>query len=141
MSIEKARALAEERGLDLVEVAPNIRPPVCKIMDYGKYQYHQKKIETKHRKMQKKSEIKGIRLGFKIGDHDLETKIKQARGFLEDRNSVKVTLLFRGREAAYKELGAKKVMRVYEELQDICNMESPPKAQGNMLLMILTPKS
>jgi translation initiation factor IF-3 len=140
MSIEKARALAEERGLDLAEVAPNVNPPVCKIMDYGKYQYHQKKVETKHRKMQKKTEIKGVRMGFKTGKHDLDVKAKQARKFLEARNMVKVSLIFRGREAMYKDLAREKMMKFYENLEDISNIEAEPKSQGNTLIMILTPK-
>jgi translation initiation factor IF-3 len=141
VSIEKALALAEERGLDLAEVAPNVNPPVCKILDYGKYQYHQKKIETKHRKMQKKAEIKGIRLGFKTGDHDIGIKANQAKRFLSEGSTVKVALIFKGREAMYKSLAEEKMMKFYEGLKDICMMESSPKSQGNVLIMVLTPKS
>jgi translation initiation factor IF-3 len=141
VSIESALALAEQKMLDLAEVAPNVRPPVCKIMDYGKYQYHQKKIETKHRKMQKKAEIKGIRLGFKTGDHDIETKIKQAKKFLEEGNAVKVALIFKGREAMYRNLAEDKMKKFYDGLKDICALEAPPKNQGNVLIMVLTPKS
>lgn len=133
--------MAAEKGLDLAEVAPNVNPPVCKILDYGKYQYHQKKIETKHRKMQKKAEMKGIRLGFKIGDHDMETKMKQAKKFMADGSAVKVSLIFKGREAMYKHLGEEKMRKFYDGLKDMCNIEAPPKAQGNILIMILTPKS
>lgn len=141
VSIENALAMAEEKGLDLAEVAPNVSPPVCKIIDYGKYQYHQKKIETKHRKMQKKAEIKGIRLGFKTGDHDLETKMNQAKKFLTAGNVVKVALIFRGREAMYKHLAEDKMAKFYEGLKDVCVPESSPKNQGNVLIMVLTPKS
>ncbi|MFH1284784.1 MAG: translation initiation factor IF-3 [Candidatus Peregrinibacteria bacterium] len=137
---EKALSLAREKELDLCEVSPNSSPPVCKIMDYGKYQYHQKKIETKHKKMQKKTEVKGVRMGFKTGEHDMEVKCKQARKFLEARNAVKVSLIFRGREAMYKDLAREKLMKFYEPLADICTMDTPPKGQGNTLLMILTPK-
>ncbi len=139
MAIEKAMDLAKEKNLDLAEVAPNVNPPVCKILDYGKYQYHQKKIETKHRKMQKKREVKGVRMGFKTGDHDVETKAKQARKFLEAGNSVKVSLIFRGREVIYKDLATVKMKKFADSLEDICKVETAPKKQGNTLLMILTP--
>ena len=100
--------MAKEKELDLVEVAPNTTPPVCRIMDYGKHQYHQKKVDTKHRKSQKKTTVKGIRLGFKTGDHDIETKAKQAIKFLKAGNGVKVTLIFKGREIIYKTLDKRK---------------------------------
>lgn len=140
MSIEKALELAKAAELDLVEVAPNVNPPVCKIMDYGKFQYYQKKVETKHRKMQKKAEVKGIRLGFKTGDGDLLVKVKQARKFLEGGNIVKVTLMFRGRESMYKNLAVEKLDKFSKDLEDIALVESTPKNQSNTLIMILTPK-
>lgn len=126
--------------LDLAEVAPNINPPVCKILDYGKYQYYQKKVETRHRKMQKKTELKGVRIGFKTGDHDLMVKANQAKKFLESGNSVKVTLMFKGREAAYQDLGREKMKKFYEALKDVCAVEESPKRQGNSLMMILNPQ-
>jgi len=141
MSREKAQALSDEKELDLAEVAPNVNPPVCKIIDYGKYQYHQKKVDTKHRKTQKKTEVKGVRMGFKTGDHDILVKAKQAKKFLEAGNSVKVSLIFRGREAAYVDLAIAKMNKFYTELEAISNMEAPSKKQGNTLIMILTPKS
>jgi translation initiation factor IF-3 len=141
MSREKALALAEENEMDLAEVAPNTNPPVCKILDYGKYQYHQNKVDTKHRKMQKKREIKGVRMGFKTGDHDVEVKANQARKFLEKGNSVKVSLIFRGREVIYKDLAEAKMKKFSELLQDISTVDTSPKKQGNTLLMILNPKS
>jgi len=131
--------MARELEMDLAEVAPNANPPVCKILDYGKYQYHQRKVDTKHKKMQKKAEIKGVRLGFKTGDHDIEVKAKQAKGFLEDGNSVKVTLIFRGRESMYKDLGIEKMKKFYESVKDVATIDMSPKSQGNMLIMILTP--
>jgi translation initiation factor IF-3 len=139
MATEKALELAKKEELDLAEMAPNATPPVCKIIDYGKYQYHQKKVDTKHRKMQKKNEVKGVRLGFKTGEHDIQTKAKQAKKFLEAGNSVKVSLIFRGREAAYKDLASKKMLKFYEEVKDVCKLEQSPKKQGNTLIMILTP--
>lgn len=131
--------MARELEMDLAEVAPNANPPVCKILDYGKYQYHQRKVDTKHKKMQKKAEIKGVRLGFKTGDHDIDVKAKQAKGFLEDGNSVKVTLIFRGRESMYKDLGIEKMKKFYESVKDVATIDMSPKSQGNMLIMILTP--
>jgi translation initiation factor IF-3 len=139
VALDKALEMARGLEMDLAEVAPNVNPPVCKILDYGKYLYHQKKVDTKHKKMQKKAEIKGIRLGFKTGDHDIETKAKQARGFLEDGNSVKVTLIFRGRESMYRDLAVDKMRKFYETVKDVAAIDMPPKSQGNMLIMILTP--
>jgi len=139
MATEKALAMAAEKGLDLAEVAPNVNPPACKIMDYGKYQYHQKKIETKHKKMQKKGGIKGIRLGFKTGDHDLQIKTNQAKRFLQDGNTVKVALIFRGREVIYRDLAMEKMKKIADEVRDIAQVDESPKLQGNTLIMILTP--
>ena len=139
MAIEKALALAKEKNLDLAEVAPNANPPVCKIIDYGKYQYHQKKVETKHRKMQKKTEVKGVRMGFKTGEHDMQVKARQAMKFLKAGNAVKVSLIFRGREAAYKHLAIEKMEKFAEGLSEVGKIDTPPKKQGNTLLMILTP--
>lgn len=138
-SLEDALKLAEESGLDLVEVAPKANPPVCKLLDYGKYLYRQNKIEQKHKRMQKQAEMKGIRISFRIDQHDLETKIRQARGFLEDRNSVKVTLVFRGREAAHIGLAKTKLDLFYDSLKDIAQLEAPPKKQGHQMIMILVP--
>lgn len=132
--------MAKEKNLDLAEVAPNVSPPVCKILDYGKHQYHQKKVDTKHRKMQKKTEVKGVRIGFKTGDHDLEVKAKQAEKFLTAGNTVKVSLIFRGREAIYKDLAIKKMMKFYERVQEIATLDTEPKGQGNTLIMIISAK-
>jgi translation initiation factor IF-3 len=139
MGTAKAIQMAKDQELDLAEVSPNSKPPVCKIMDYGKYQYHQKKVETTHRKMQKKTEVKGVRMGFKTGEHDIQVKVKQATKFLEARNIVKVSLIFRGREIIYKDLAREKMLKFYEELKDICVMDTSPKGQGHTLIMILTP--
>lgn len=139
VSLEQALIMAREKDLDLAEVAPNMNPPVCKILDYGKYQYHQNKIEAKHRRMQKKMEVKGVRLGFKTGDHDMLTKANQAKKFLAAGNSVKVSLVFKGREIMYKELGRDKMLKFFEGVKEAGTMETSPKVQGNTLLMILTP--
>ena len=140
MAVEKALQLAQDLELDLAEVAPKVNPPVCKILDYGKYQYHQKKIDTKHRKGQKKTEVKGVRMGFKTGEHDMQVKEKQARKFFASRNTVKVSLIFKGREAHYKDLAREKMLKFAESLEDVCTIDTAPKGQGNTLLMILTPK-
>ena len=131
--------LAEEQGTDLVEVAPQANPPVCKLLDYGKYLYRQRKIEQKHKRMQKQAEMKGIRLSFRIDKHDLETKIRQAREFLADRNSVKVTLVFKGREASHADLAREKLVYFMGELKDVSQVEDPPKKQGSAMFMVLVP--
>jgi translation initiation factor IF-3 len=131
--------LANDAALDLVEVAPKANPPVCKILDYGKYLYRQNKIDQKAKKLQKQGEMKGIRLTFKIDQHDLETKIRQAEKFLKHRSGVKVTLMFKGREAAYADLGKQKLDLFYNSLQDVAHMEQAPKKQGNSMFMILVP--
>ncbi len=139
MAIEDALAKAQEKEIDLVEVSPNSKPPVCKLMDYGKYRYKQKKIDQKHRKMQKQTEVKGVRMGFRTDDHDIEVKRKQAERFLKARNMVKVALIFRGRELAHVDLAKKKLNKFAEDLSDLANVEEGPKRQGNNLIMILTP--
>lgn len=139
MAKEKALQLAKDANLDLAEVAPQANPPVCKIIDFGKYQYKQKKIEAAHRKMQKQKEVKGIRIGFRTGDHDIEIKANRARKFLADRNPVKVALVFRGREAVYVDLAKVKMKKFAESLEDIASLEEGPKRQGNTLFMLLTP--
>ncbi len=140
MAIEKALQLAKEAELDLAEVAPNVNPPVCKILDYGKYRYHQKKVETKHRKSQKKREMKGVRVGFKTGEHDMKVKENQARKFLIAKHSVKIHLLFKGREAAYKDIAKEKLLNFAENLKDVSGVELEPKKTGNIMIMILNPK-
>jgi translation initiation factor IF-3 len=137
--LDEALKLAQEHELDLVEVAPKAVPPVCKLLDYGKYLYRQNKIEQKQKKMQKQSEMKGIRLTFRIDQHDLETKARQARDFLKDRNSVKVTLVFRGREAAHVDLAKQKLDFFAKSLQDIGQLEESPKKQGSQMIMIIVP--
>ena len=138
-TLDEALQLATEHGLDLVEVAPKAVPPVCKLMDYGKYLYRQNKIEQKHKKMQKQGEMKGIRLSYSIDTHDLETKIRQAEGFLKSRNSVKVTLMFKGREASHADIGRDKMKKFIEALKEIAQVEESPKKQGNTMFMVLVP--
>ena len=131
--------MAQEKGLDLVEVAPLAKPPVCKFMDYGTYLYSLKKKEQKAKKIVKKTETKTIRLSIRTEKHDLEVKAKKARKFLESKNIVKVALIFRGREMAHKDLGTDKMKTFFELLEDICTMDEEPKRQGFQMIMILTP--
>jgi len=131
--------MAQERELDLVEVAPLAKPPVCKILDYGKFLYRQNKIEQKHKKMQKKSEMKVIRLSLRIDEHDLDVKANRSREFLDDGNSVKVTLMFKGREAAHEDLGMQKINSFLERIKDVATVEAPAKRQGNSINMVLIP--
>ena len=139
VTIEEALRLAHERELDLVEVAPLARPPVCKILDYGKFLYRQNKIEQKHKKMQKKSEMKVIRLSLRIDEHHLDVKANRSKEFLEDGNSVKVTLMFKGREAAHEDLGMQKINSFYERVKEVAAIEAAAKRQGNSINMVLIP--
>lgn len=129
---------AEDRDLDLVEVAPLAKPPVCKIMDYGNYLYELKK-KLKGSKKVKKTETKTIRLGMRTGIHDLQVKAKKARKFLEDRNLIKVVLIFRGREIAHQDLARKKMMEFFQLIEDISTIEQQPKRQGFQLMMLVNP--
>ncbi|MBD3270350.1 translation initiation factor IF-3 [Candidatus Peregrinibacteria bacterium] len=138
--IGEALQLAEEAGVDLVEVAPLAKPPVCKILDYGKYLYRQKKNEQKHRKMQKKTELKVIRLTLRIDEHDIKVKAKNAEKFLKQKNSVKVMLMLKGREAAMADMGIQKVKDFYERIKEHAAIESEPRRQGNNISMILIPQ-
>jgi len=139
MATEKALGMAKEKDIDLVEVSPNANPPVCKLMDFGKYRYKQKKIDQKHKKMQKQSEVKGVRVGFRTDTHDMDVKKRQAEKFLKARNIVKVSLIFKGRELAHVDLAMEKLKKFAESLEDVCNIEEGPKRQGNNLIMILSP--
>lgn len=140
MPIEKAMEMAEERGTDLVEVSPKSQPPVCKLMDYGKYLYRLKKQDQQHKKHTKKTEVKGVRLGLSIGAHDMEVKRKQAVRFLESRHLVKVVIIFKGRELMHKALGKDKMLEFASSLEDIADIDSPPKHSGYQTVMVLAPK-
>jgi len=140
--LQEALRIAEERGLDLVEIAPNANPPVCKLLDYGKFLYELKKKEKEARKKQKEHsmEVKDMNLSLRIDEHDLRVKLKHMREFLEDGDKVRVRIRFRGRENAYPELGDKLVSRIVEELSDCGQLEGPPKKEGNFLTFSLLPK-
>ena len=140
--IGEALAIAEEKGLDLVEIAPQANPPVCKIMDYGKFKYELKKKEREARRKQREHqvEVKDIRMKVRIDDHDLQVKLKHMREFLEDGDKVRVRIRFRGRENVHPELGERLFNRIREELQDISEVEVPPKKEGPFLIFTLAPK-
>lgn len=138
VSIQDAIARAEEAGLDLVEISPNAEPPVCKILDYGKYKYEQQKKAAEARKKQKVIEVKELKFRPNIDDHDYQVKIKAARRFLEEGDKVKITLRFRGREMSHMDLGMKVMTRVREELADIGKVESEAKVEGRQAVMMLS---
>ncbi len=130
---------AEEAGLDLVEVSPNAEPPVCKILDYGKYKYEQQKKANEAKKKQKVIEIKEIKVRPGIEQHDYEVKLKAARRFLEDENKVKVTLRLRGREMAHQDLAMQVMQRLKADLADLSKVEQEPKMEGRQAIMMLIP--
>ncbi|MGN0520269.1 MAG: translation initiation factor IF-3 [Candidatus Fimenecus sp.] len=139
MSAKEALKKAEEKSLDLVKIAPNAKPPVCKIMDYGKYRFEQAKREKEARKNQKVVEIKEIRLSLNIDTHDFETKAKHAEKFLKAGNKVKVSIRFRGREMAHPELGKASMEKFAEACKDFSTVEKPAKLEGRQMLMFLAP--
>lgn len=140
MSGRDALALALERHMDLVEIAPNAKPPVCRIMDYGKYRYEQQKREKEARKKQKTFDIKEVKLRPGIEDHDFEVKFKNAVRFLEDGDKVKVTIMFRGRELSHPELGQVLLTKMAEQLKDLAIIERGAKLEGKNMIMIVSPK-
>lgn len=140
VKLEDALKRADESGLDLVEIAPTAKPPVCKIMDFGKFAYEKSKKEKDSRKKQHTVVVKEIRMRPKTDVHDLEFKVKHARAFLEQKNKVKFTVQFRGRELAYKEFGEQLLDRVVGMLEDIAKVEGPRKFEGRNMTMIMTQK-
>ena len=140
MGTRDALDIAQERGLDLVEVAPNAVPPVCRILDYGKYKYDEAKKQKDARKNAHAVEIKGIRLRPGIDPHDFEYRTDDARRFLQKRNKVQVTLIFRGRELAHPEIGRAQMEKMAEALADISVVERAPLIDGRRMTMLLTPK-
>ncbi len=136
---DEARAMATDRGLDLVEVAPNARPPVCKLMDYGKYKYEQQRKLREARKKQHNVTVKEVKLRPKIEKHDLDFKLRHARRFLEEGDKVKVTLMFRGREITHPELGVRVLEKVQAELEDVGGVEVGIAHEGRTMTMMLAP--
>lgn len=140
VSFFDALKLAEEVGMDLVEIAPNSTPPVCKLLDYGKYKFNEQKKAAEARKKQKTVEVKEIKLRPGIDDHDYETKMKAVRRFFEEGDKVKVTLRFRGREMAHQDLGLKLLDRVKGEMADVSKVESEPMLEGRQMIMVMAPR-
>ncbi len=139
MEVHEARRIAEERGLDLVEVAPNARPPVCKIMDYGRYKYEQAKKEKEARKKQHHITVKEMKFRPKIDDHDYDFKVAHVREFLEKGDKVKLTIMFRGREMMHQEFGRAILDRVKEDIADLAIVEQTPKSEGRNMTMVVAP--
>ncbi|PKM42331.1 MAG: translation initiation factor IF-3 [Firmicutes bacterium HGW-Firmicutes-8] len=138
--VKEALRMAVEKELDLVEIAPNAKPPVCRIMDFGKFKYEQSKREKEARKKQKIISVKEVKIRPNIEDNDLIVKTKNAVKFLKEGDKVKVTLMFRGREMAHAELGKKLLARVAETTQEVATIERHPKVEGRNMIMILAPK-
>ncbi|CUA90428.1 bacterial translation initiation factor 3 (bIF-3) [Chelatococcus sambhunathii] len=140
VSFFDALRIAEEVGLDLVEIAPNATPPVCKLLDYGRYKFLEQKKAAEARKRQKTVEVKEIKLRPGIDTHDYEVKMKAMRRFFEEGDKVKVTLRFRGREMAHQDLGYKLLVRVKEEMSEIAKVESEPQLEGRQMIMVMAPR-
>ena len=140
VSASEALDRAEEAGLDLVELSPNAKPPVCKIMDYGKYKYEQAKKEKENRKKQHVIVTKEIRFRPKTDEHDFDFKVRHARKFLENGNRVKATVMFRGRENAHREYGKRVLDKFKDALDDIAKIEMDTKLEGNQLVLFMTKK-
>lgn len=139
IDLEEAQRRAIEAGLDLVEVAPQARPPVCRIMDYGKWKYQQSKKEQKAKSHAKQSELKEVRLRPKIDDHDLAIKMAKARDFLNDGDKVQFTMLFRGREMAHRNIGVQMMHEIRDQLAPISKVDSAPRPMGRRMTMVLSP--
>lgn len=139
LPIGQALDMAEERGLDLVEVSPNAVPPVCRIMDFGKYQYDKQRRERKARRQQKVIEIKEIQLQVKTDEHHLSFKMRDARKWIADGMKVRVRVKFRGREIAHPEIGAARLTYITEQLKDVATVEQEPNMEGRSLTMLLAP--
>jgi len=139
LPIEQALARAQELGMDLVEVSPMAKPPVCKIMDYGKFKYLEKKKQNEAKKKQVVVQLKEVKLRPRTEEHDYETKLKKVREFLGEANKARITVTFRGRELSHRELGQKVLQKVIEDLRDVAVIEAAPRMEGRQLFMILAP--
>jgi len=140
MPVEQALAAAEEQGLDLVEVAPTARPPVCRIMDYGKFKYEQARKARQAKKKQHQILVKEVKFRPGIEEHDFEFKVRHARRFLEEGNKVKATMMFRGRQMAHPDLGREVLTRVAQVLEDVGKVESAAAMEGRTMTMIMAPR-
>ncbi len=141
MQTYEARKVAEEKGLDLVEVNPKARPPVCKIMDYGKFKYEEKKKKNEAKKRQKLVELKEVKLRPKTDDHDIDFKVKHVRRFLEEGNKVKITVRFRGREITHPETAERQIHTILEQVTDVGSLEQSPRMEGRTMTAIVSPKA
>lgn len=139
VSIDEALAIAEEEGLDLIEISPQANPPVCKVLDFGKYRYEQQKKKNEAKKNQKVVEIKEIKLRPMIEAHDYEVKLKQAKKFLEQGNKVKLTMRFKGRELSANDKGKQVLMRIVEDLDDVSKVDSEIKLEGRQMTAVIAP--
>ncbi|HEX4636658.1 MAG TPA: translation initiation factor IF-3 [Rhizomicrobium sp.] len=140
IGLDEALALGEEKGFDVVEVSPDNKPPVCKLMDYGKYKYEQQKKANEARKKQKVIEIKEIKMRPTIDDHDYDVKMRAMKRFFDEGDKVKVTLRFRGREMAHQDIGFKLLLRVKSETATIAKVEAEPLMEGRQMVMVLAPR-
>ena len=138
--IRQAMMMAEEASLDLVEISPDARPPVCKILDYGKFKFQEQKKAAEARKKQKVIEIKEIKMRPMIDDHDYDVKLRAIKRFFEEGDKVKITLRFRGREMAHQELGQQLLNRVKGDTAEIAKVESEPRFEGRQIVMVLAPR-
>ena len=141
LPVKEAIKIAEERGLDLVEVAPNSQPPVCRIMNYGKYKYQQSKRTQEARKHQTVIRIKEVKVRPRTEEHDFQFKLRHVKRFLDEGNKVKISILFRGREIAHPEFGKELLNRFVEGVKDVTVIEQSPRLEGRNMVMILAPKS
>lgn len=141
LPLKEAMKLAEEQGLDLVEVAPQATPPVCRIMNYGKYKYQQSKKIQEAKKHQTVIQVKEVKIRPRTEEHDLQFKLRHAKRFLSEGNKVKVSMLFRGREIAHPEMGRELLDRVIAELKDLVVIEQAPRLEGRNMVMLLAPKT
>ncbi len=139
LPVERALEIAEEQGLDLVEVAPLARPPVCRIMDYGKFRYEEQRQARDARKKQHHVQLKEVKMRPGIEEHDFEFKVRNARRFLEEGNKVKLTMMFRGRQMAHPEYGRQVLDRVFRQLEEVAKIESNPMLEGRSMVMVLAP--
>ena len=140
MAKERALEIAEDEGLDLVEVAPNVSPPVCRIMDYDRYKYQQNKKLQEAKKRQSTFQVKEIKLRPRTGEHDFQVKMRHVKRFLDHRDKVKVSVIFRGREMAHMNLGADLLQRVVEETSEFAVVEQGARREGRIMILILAPK-
>jgi len=140
LPLREGLRMAQEKGLDLVEVAPNAKPPVCRMMDYGKYKYEQNKREREARKKQHVMDVKEVRMTPKIEGHDFQVKVRNAQRFLQEGDKVKATVRFRGREIVHAEIGRALLQEFAEEVKDFAIVEREPKVEGRSMVMVLSPK-